>query len=239
MIGRLSVLALVPARKGSKGISGKNHREVGGRSLLERSIACGIDAETVDRVVLSSNDSQAVAVALAMGCDVPFVRPEALASDTASSVDVLRHAVGEIDTPYDLVVVLQPTSPLRMPEDVDAAVRLCVADNAPACVSVVACSKPPQWTYGVNARRQLLPVLPDQDPGSRRQDLSPAYALNGAVFVIRTDWLMAGGGFFAPETIAYEMPKGRSVDVDDEIDLVIAEALVGVGGAEKKAQRVA
>ena len=239
MIGRLSVLALVPARTGSKGVRGKNHREVGGRSLLARSIACGLAAETIDRVVLSSNDPEAVSTALAMGCDVPFVRPEALASDTASSVDVLRHAVGEIDGHYDLVVLLQPTSPLRVAADVDAAVRLCVANKAPVCVSVVACSKPPQWTYGMNARRQLLPVLPDQDPGSRRQDLPPTYALNGAVFVVRTDWLMAGGGFIAPETIAYEMPKERSVDIDDEIDLVIAEAMAGIGAAEKKAQRVA
>lgn len=238
MIGRLSVLALVPARRGSKGISGKNHRTVGGRSLLERAISCGLDADTVDRVLLSSNDPEAVSVALAMGCDVPFVRPDGLATDTATSLDVMRHAVDVIDTRYDLVAVLQPTSPLRIAADVDGAVTLCVAKKAPACVSVTACSKPPQWTYQVNARQQLLPILADQDPGSRRQDLPPAFALNGAVYVVRTDWLMAGGDVLTPSTVAYEMPKERSVDVDDETDLAIAETLAGSGAADI-ARRVA
>lgn len=232
MIGRQSVLALVPARRGSKGISGKNHRTVGGRSLLERAISCGLDADTVDRVVLSSNDPEAVSVALAMGCDVPFVRPDGLATDTAASIDVMRHAVEAIDTRYDLVVVLQPTSPLRIAADVDAAVTLCATKKAPACVSVTACSKPPQWTFQMNGRQQLLPIVADQAVGSRRQDLPPAFALNGAVYVIRTDWLLTGGEVMTPSTVAYEMPKERSVDVDDATDLAIAETLASAGAAD-------
>ncbi len=239
MIGRLSVVALVPARQGSKGIAGKNHRKVGGRSLLERAISCGLEADTVDRVVLSSDDPEAVAVALAMGCDVPFVRPAGLATDSAPSIDVMRHAVGAIDTRYDLVAVLQPTSPLRVAADVDGAVTLCVNTKAPACVSVTACSKPPQWTYQLNGRQQLLPILANQNPGTRRQDLPPAFTLNGAVYVVRTDWLMAGGELLAPSTVGYEMPKERSVDVDDETDLAIADVLAGAGAAESRARRVA
>ena len=239
MIGRLSVLALVTARRGSKGIAGKNHCKVGGRSLLERAISCAMDADTVDRVVLSSDDPEAVSVALAMGCDVPFVRPAQLASDSAPTVDVVRHAINEIDTRYDLVVVLQPTSPLRIAADVDGAVKLCMHKNAPACVSVTACGKPPQWSYEIDQQQQLQPILPVQGAGTRRQDLPPAYALNGAVFVVRADWLLSGGEMLPAKTVAYEMPKARSIDVDDDTDLVIAEALARSGAAAMGARRVA
>lgn len=225
MIDGLSVLALVPARGGSKGLPGKNLREVRGRSLLERTVAVGHEATAVDRVILSSDDPEIIQAAVSMGCEVPFIRPAELATDAARSIDVVRHALTMLPERYDLVVLLQPTSPLRRADDVDAAVELCVCRDAPACVSVTSADKTPFWMYRLDDRQGLAPILSNYGNVSRRQDLPPAYAINGAVYVARRDWIMTHDSFTGPSTVGYVMPKERSIDIDDEMDLVLVEVL--------------
>jgi len=227
MINGLSVLAVVTARGGSAGLPRKNLREVGGKSLLVRAIETGQRAATVDRVVLSSDDAEIIQVAILAGCDVPFVRPAALAGDQARSIDVVRHALKVLPEGYDLVVLLQPTSPLRSAGDVEAALELCVRRGAPACVSVCAADKPPFWMHGLDERLRLQPILPEHQGTARRQDLPPAFAVNGAVYVARTDWIRTQESFVTPETIGFVMPRARSIDIDDELDLIVAEALAG------------
>lgn len=225
MIEGLSVLALITARGGSQGVPGKNLRQVGGRSLLARAIEAGQGAAAVDRVALSSDDPSIIQAALLAGCDVPFLRPASLATAEARSIDVVRHALETIPETYDLLVLLQPTSPLRTAEDVDGAIRLCVERGAPACVSLVAADKPPYWMHALSDDGTLRPILPGQVHVPRRQELPPAYAVNGAVYVARTEWILAHDSFAAPETVGYVMPRERSLDIDDELDLVLAEAL--------------
>jgi N-acylneuraminate cytidylyltransferase len=225
MIDGLSVLAVVTARGGSAGLPRKNLREVGGRTLLARAIEAGQRAATVDRVVLSSDDAEIIQAGILAGCDVPFVRPAGLAGDRARSIDVVRHALEALPEGYDLVVLLQPTSPLRTAEDVEAAVELCVRRGAPACISVCAADKPPFWMHGLDKRLRLRPILPEYQGTSRRQDLPTAFAVNGAVYVARTDWIRTQESFVTPETIGFVMPRERSVDIDDELGLIIAEAL--------------
>jgi N-acylneuraminate cytidylyltransferase len=159
------------------------------------------------------------------GCEVPFVRPAELATGEARSIDVVRHALEVLPETYDLLVLLQPTSPLRLAADIDAAVRLCVESGAPACVSLTPADKPPQWMHALSEHQTLQPVLPDYDQASRRQGLPPAYAINGAVYVARTDWIRGQENFVGPETVGYIMPRERSIDIDEELDLVLAEAL--------------
>jgi N-acylneuraminate cytidylyltransferase len=225
MIDGRSVLALVTARGGSAGLPRKNLREVGGKTLLVRAVEAGQGAATVDRVVLSSDDPEIIQAAILAGCDVPFLRPAGLASDQARSIDVVRHALKTLPEGYDLVVLLQPTSPLRNARDVEAALELCVRYGAPACVSVCAADKPPFWMHGLDERLRLQPILPEYQRASRRQDLPRAFAVNGAVYVACTDWIRAQDSFIGPGTIGYVMPRERSIDIDDELDLVIAEAL--------------
>lgn len=225
MIDGLSVLGVITARGGSKGLPRKNLREVAGRTLLERTIAAGRAARTIDRLILSSDDPETIQAATLLGCEVPFIRPEGLARDDTRSIDVVHHALAAIPEAYDLIVLLQPTSPLRTGENVDAAVALCARQAAPACVAVCRADKPPQWTYRLDARLGLHPVLPDAPGAARRQDLPLYYVVNGAVYVARCDWIRDRDGFVGPGTVAYVMPKERSLDVDAEIDLVIAEAV--------------
>ncbi len=227
MIDGQTVLALITARGGSKALKDKNLREVGGRTLIARAVEAARQAETVDRVVLSSDDDRLIAEAERAGCDVPFVRPRELATDEALSVDVVRHAIAALPERYDFVVLLQPTSPLRTGADIDAAVKLCVERGASSCVSLAPVSKSPLWMYVVDIFGCVQPVTDQAEYSSRRQDVPPAYVTNGAVYVGRTDhWLATGENFIGPETVGYLMPKEHSVDIDDELDLAIAEAVL-------------
>ena len=221
----LKTLGLITARGGSKGVPKKNLRSVNGRTLIERTITAAREATCLDRVVLSSEDAEIIAAAITLGCEVPFIRPEHLSTDAAKSIDVVCHALATLDEAFDLIVVLQPTSPLRAPEDIDGAVLLCVESAASAFVSVVEAEKPPQWSITLDAKKVITPLMPDQYLVPRRQELASAYNLNGAVFVARCDWIVGKPDFLSTETVAYVMPKERSIDIDSEVDLAVAEAL--------------
>ena len=136
MIDGRSVAAVIIARGGSKGLPGKNLREIAGKPLVAWSVDAARESECLDRVVLSSDDDAIIAAARRAGCEAPFRRPEHLASDTADPIDVLDHALGCMGQAFDVVVLLQATSPLRRGADIDEGLRRMTEANAPACVSV-------------------------------------------------------------------------------------------------------
>ena len=141
------------------------------------------------------------------------MRPAALAGDDATSIDVVLHALDSLPA-YDLVVLLQPTSPARAAADIDATCAALLQHDAPACVSVVLVEQSPYWMYRLGSRQQLQPLLEAPACATRRQDLPAAYLLNGAVYVARTDWLRRHRSFVGPETVAHVMPRERSIDID-------------------------
>ena len=218
MIGGRKVLGLIPARGGSKGLPGKNIVSVKGRPLLAWSVEAARGARYVDRVVLSSEDDAVIAAALACGCEVPFRRPDQLASDTAATIDVVMHAL-DLLAGHDVVVLLQPTSPLRTAADIDAACEWFAASGAPSCVSVCPVEQNPYWMYRLGDNHTLLPVIEAHEVISRRQDLPDVYALNGAIYVADTAWLRQTHAFVTRETVAYVMPLERSLDIDTAADL--------------------
>ena len=230
MIDGRSALGVIAARGGSKGLPGKNLRPLAGKPLIVHTIAAALAARHLDRVVLSSDDPAIMEVAREAGCEVPFRRPDHLATDEAGSREVLAH-VCETLPRHDFIVLLQPTSPLRVPQDIDAALSLCVRRGAHSCASVTAAGRPPEWTFSMEGDGTLAPRLSWQAMGARRQDLAPAFALNGAVFVVAWEQVAAGKGLVTPGTIGYEMPPERSVDIDTELDLRIAECLLNHKGA--------
>ncbi len=225
MIGARSVLAVVPARGGSRGVPRKNLRLLAGRPLILHTLDAAHASRHVDRTVVSTEDDEILRVVRAHGGDAPFTRPADLARDETPTMAVVRHAIESLSARYDYTVVLQPTSPLRTAEDIDACLLRCERDDAPACVSVCPAVPHPAWVFSLGAGGRLVPVLGGDRP-VRRQDLPPAFALNGAVYAARTGWLLATGSFLAPETVAHVMPRERSVDVDDETDLLVCEALL-------------
>jgi N-acylneuraminate cytidylyltransferase len=219
-----SVLGLIPARGGSKGLPRKNVRPLAGKPLIAWTIEAARDSAYLDRVVLSSDDKEIIRVAQQWDCDVPFVRPAELASDEASGMAPVLHALEALPD-YALVVLLQPTSPLRIAADIDACIEACVERDAPACVSVSPASENPYWMFTLGPKRVLTPLFAGTLP-ERRQDLPAAYCLNGAVYVARTPWLRSSRDFISPATVAHVMPAERSADIDDAHDFEYVEFLM-------------
>jgi CMP-N,N'-diacetyllegionaminic acid synthase len=229
MIDGKSVLALIPARGGSKGVPGKNVRPAGGKPLVAWTVEAAKASRYVDRVILSSDDAAIAEAAAKFGCEVPFVRPAELATDKADSMSVVRHALGALPERYDLLLLLQPTSPLRTAADIDAALEQCLQGETQTCVSVCEPDKSPYWMMTMPADRTVQPLFPPEQVPARRQDAPPIFALNGAIYIAPTPHLAAGGGFVIKGTIGYVMPKERSLDIDTELDLRLADFLLTEG----------
>lgn len=219
------VLAVIPARGGSKGVPRKNVREAGGRPLIGWTIEAARGAQSLDRVILSSDDAEIIEVAGRLGLEAPYVRPAELAGDKTPTIDVLLDALARLPG-HDWVVLLQPTSPLRTAADIEGAIARCVETGAPACVSVTPAQESPYWMYTVAEAGRMQPLLP-QAAATRRQDLPPVYSLNGAVYVARAGFLQERRSFLQPETVAYVMPVERSLDIDTEADLLQLQTILG------------
>jgi N-acylneuraminate cytidylyltransferase len=215
-------LGLIPARGGSKGIPRKNIKQIGGKPLIAYTIEAAHASRYLDRVVLSSEDDEIIAVARSFKCDVPFVRPKQLADDVTSNFSIVLHTLEELPD-YDYLVLLQPTSPLRTAADIDDCIEHCINQGANSCVSVTESSKSPYWMYYLDSTNKMRPVLPDA-PAGERQALPTAFVLNGAIYVAGAEWLKGKTSFLSPETVAFVMPRERSVDIDSELDLSFMEA---------------
>lgn len=229
MIDGLSVLAVIPARGGSKGVPGKNVLPIGGRPLIEWTVTAARGSRFIDRVILSSDDDEIIAVAVGAGCDAPFRRTPALSGDDATSIDVVIDALNR--TPgYDVVVLLQPTSPLRTADDIDAALERLTSSGAPSCVSVCEAGDHPWLVFSPRGER-LAPYCDIPDGTSlRRQDLPPAVVLNGAIYAARVDRVRADKRLFHPGlSVAHLMPVEKSHDIDTWADVRLVDELLSSG----------
>lgn len=222
MISGEKVLAVIPARGGSKGIPRKNIRLLNGKPLIAWSIEAAQRSKHIDYVIVSSDDSEIIDVARSWGCDVPFVRPAELARDDTPGIAPILHALQSVQA-FECVVLLQPTSPLRTSEDIDGCLELMYRMKAPACVSLTEAQHSPYWMYTLDGSNHMAPVLNSSAPILRRQDSPRVYLLNGGVYTARSQWLMERQTFLADETVGYMMPPERSLDIDTEIDFVVAE----------------
>ena len=219
------VLAVITARGGSKGLPRKNLLPLAGRPLIAWTVAAARQAACVDRVIVSTDTAEIAEAARKAGAEVPFMRPPELATDSAGSIEVLRHAV-KMCPGYTYLLLLQPTSPLRTAADIDAAFALMRASDARSCVSVCEVEESPWLMFCKNTAAQLERLLPEPVAGSRRQDLPTVYRLNGAIYLARTEWFLAEGCLLGRDTVGYVMPAKRSVDIDTSADFELAEQLM-------------
>lgn len=227
MIANKKVLAIIPARGGSKGVPRKNIRDVAGKPLIAWTIEEAQKSRYIDRIVVSTEDREIADVVRLLGGEVPFMRPSELAQDDTPGITPVIHMLTTLQPAYDLVVLLQPTSPLRTFEDIDGAIDLLVNQKARACVSVAEPDKSPYWMYSVDGAGYLVPLL--KSDYACRQDIPPVYALNGAVYVAEVDWLLQKQIFVSDETVAYIMSKKCSIDIDTETDLAISAFILSGG----------
>ena len=213
MIFGKKVLGVITARGGSKGVPKKNIRDVSGKPLIAWSIDAAVASQYLDRCILSSDDIEIIQIAKEYGCEVPFIRPGKLATDESTSVDVILHVLNEVKENYDIIVLLQPTSPLRSPKDIDACIRKC-ANNSSSCVSVTESEKTPYWMYNIDEKGCLHSLFPNEQLPQRRQEAPKVYSLNGAVYAFDVAWFLKNKVFVDKTTSAYIMPKQRSIDID-------------------------
>ncbi|WP_207637505.1 acylneuraminate cytidylyltransferase family protein [Desulfotruncus alcoholivorax] len=157
---------------------------------------------------------------------MPFVRPAGLAQDDTPGIEPVLHALQILPKRYDHVVLLQPTSPLRLVEDIDGCIDMCIERGSPACVSVTEPADNPYWMYRLSPEGFLRPLFVQDEIPDRRQELPPVYALNGAVYVARCGWLLEKRTFLSDETTAFIMPPEHSLDVYTEIDLQLCECML-------------
>jgi len=224
LINGKKVLAIIPARGGSKGIPRKNIVELAGKPLIAWSIIEAAKSAYIDRLVVSSEDEEIIRVAREWGAEAPFVRPAELSGDDTPGIDPVLHAIESLPG-YDYVVLLQPTSPLRSVEDIDSAIALCLETGNDFCVSVCRAQESPWWMVTLDGKGKIAPLMADDGRYPRRQDLPEVYAYNGAVYVGKCDSLLRDRSFFADPT-GYVMPLERSVDIDSASDLDLAAALL-------------
>jgi N-acylneuraminate cytidylyltransferase len=224
MIDGKTVLAIIPARGGSKGVPRKNIREILGKPLIAWTIEAAKKSKYIDRLILSSDDSTIIEIAEQWGCDVPFIRPKELAEDDTPGILPVLHALEQLPG-YDYCVLLQPTSPLRITEDIDGCIELCVNRAATACISVSEATQNPYWMHTITEDGKLHKFIKGIEI-DKRQDIPQLYAENGAVMMADIKWLIQKKTFFSDETLAYVMPRLRSLDVDTEEDFVLSELLL-------------
>ena len=229
MINSKNVLAIIPARGGSKGLPGKNIKELCGKPLIAWSIKQAKSCSDIDRVVVSTDDNQIALAAEKYGAKAPFVRPVELANDTASTIDVIFHAINWFkeheDFQAEYILLLQPTSPLRSGKDIDGAIQTLKDKDARAVVSVCETDHHPLWSNILPENGNMKDFLRPEILNKLRQDLPVFYRLNGAIYLAESDYLLAHNGFFGPNTFAYKMPKSRSVDIDSDLDFKLSQLL--------------
>jgi len=226
---KMRILGIVPARGGSKRLQRKNLCLVGGKSLVARAIETALAATELDRVVVSSEDAEILSVAEAYGPGIALRRPDSMSTDTSLAIEYVQHALAtlELTEPrYDAVAIIQPSSPLTRPQDIDATVRLLRTSGAESSVSV---SKIDQTIHPFKLKvlegDHLLPYLEDENGRMAQHQLPSLYARNGSVYVTRRD-VIESGQLLGHDCRAHVMPREYSVDINDEIDLQFAEFLL-------------
>ena len=224
-------VAVVPARGGSKSVPHKNIAPLGGRPLLAWSIEVAREVAAIDRVIVSTDDDAIARVALAHGAEVDR-RPAALAGDDALVIDALRELLGRLEAARALprvVVLLEPTCPLRSAADVEACLALLEDDAIDSVATFTSAALNPYRAWRID-ERQPMTFLPDVNPWLPRQRLPAAYQLNGAVYAFRADRLRPEHpSILFGNAAAVVMPFERSVDIDGRLDLLVAEAMLAGG----------
>ena len=230
MINNRKVLAIIPARKGSKRLPNKNILPLDGKPLISWTIEASIRSNYIDDTIVSTDSDEIIAVAQSYGVMTPFIRPEHLSTDTATTSDVILHALEYVinnNSVYDIVIILQPTSPLRDSVDIDKALEMLVDLKGDGVISVCSCEHNPLWSNILPDDGNLNDFIKSEIKGKRGQDLPHYYRFNGAIYTyLISKFIDNKGVFYSKKTYAYIMEQCNSVDIDTQLDFVIANALL-------------
>lgn len=227
----IDMLAVIPARGGSKGVPGKNIKLLAGKPLIVYTIEAALASNIFEKVIVSTDSEEIADIAKKNGAEVPFVRPNSLSGDMVSSDDVIIHALDfykQRGDMYNSVCKLQPTSPLRNSEHLKEAFNLFCEKKVDFLVSVCKCEHSPMWAGVLDAYLSLDNFIDENVKRLCRQELPDFYRLNGAIYMGKTNVFYANRNFLGRNGIAYIMNQDVSVDIDSELDFKMAEYIMGI-----------
>lgn len=226
-----SFLAIIPARAGSKRLPNKNILNLNNKPLIAYSIEAGINSKYIDEVMVSSDSEEIIDISKNYGAEVPFIRPEILATDTATSLDVVKHTIlfyrNRLKLSFDYLVLLQPTSPLREASDIDSAIEFLMDKKADCVVSVCEAEHSPLWMNTLSDNLSMDDFIPKELENKRSQDLKKFYRINGAIYIVKVDKFLSKNSLFLKKnSYAFIMDREKSIDIDEEIDFKLAKVLL-------------
>ncbi|MEJ2905684.1 acylneuraminate cytidylyltransferase family protein [Pedobacter panaciterrae] len=222
------MLAIIPARGGSKGLPDKNIKMLNGKPLIAYTIEAAISAKYVSKVIVSTDSEKIAAVAISYGAECPFMRPDHLADDNSRSIDVYRYTIKELENKEDILInefiVLQPTSPFRTGQDIDDAIKLFKDRNADSIVSYCKEHHPIKWHKYIDESGRFENIF--ENVATNRQLERTSYFPNGAIYIFKTH-LIENDNYYTENSFAYLMDAIKSVDIDTIDDFNFAEFLMG------------
>lgn len=222
-------IAIIPARSGSKGLKDKNIKLLNGKPMLAYTIEAARNTDIFDEIFVSTDSELYAEISIKYGAIVPFLRDEVLSSDTASSWDVVKSvlkALEKMGNHYDTVALLQPTSPLRTSQDILNAYSMMEEKHANAIVSVCEVDHSPLWCNAIPDNGSLENFISRDIVSTPRQKLDSYYRINGALYVVKTEYLFQTKSIYDEKCFALKMEKQHSIDIDDFLDFEIAEILL-------------
>lgn len=226
-----SFLAIIPARGGSKGLPGKNIRELCGKPLIAWSIEAGLGSQCIDEVMVTTDSEEIAEVARKFGASVPFLRPPELASDTATSFDAVFHAIDfykhELHRSFDYIVLLEPTSPLRLKNDIDAMIEKIssLEDQYDAIVSLGEVHEHPSIMKKIVGNK-IEPYCKDLAMTTRRQDNEAAYFPYGVAYIVKLKTLLEEKSFYPQRTAHHLIERYQCYEIDDIYDFLAIENIM-------------
>ncbi len=225
----MKCIAIIPARSGSKGLKDKNIKELNGKPLLGYSVKAALDSKMFDTVMVSTDSEHYAEVARQCGAEVPFLRSEFTSSDSASSWDAVKEVIAnykKMGKEFDVLVLLQPTSPMRTGKDIVEAFEVFKEKNANAVISVCEVDHSPLWCNTLEEGNSMINFAKTSRPHGNRQMLETYYRLNGAIYMLKTTALNTIERLYADECYAYIMSRKDSVDIDNIDDFKYAEYIM-------------
>ena len=232
MINGKSILCVIPAREGSKGLPGKNTKELCGKPLVSWPIEAAKKSTLIDKIVVSTDSKIISKIAQCYGASVPFIRPDKLAQDTSTTFAVIEHAISffkKQKQKFDYIICLEPTSPLTTDRDIDEALNM-LEENRNIADSIVGVSKVenahPVFDARINKQGLISPYQGNKFKFYRRQDIEELYYFDGSLYISDTNVFLEEKSFYHNKTLAYKVPKWKAIEIDDIADFIYAEAIL-------------
>lgn len=222
------ILCVILARKNSKGIKNKNIQKINGKPLIYFPIKASLKSKLIDKTIFSSDSKIYQKLALKFGAESPYIRSSKLSRDTTPSFDVIEDILLRLKKSqifYDIIVLLEPTSPFTESKDIDNALKIMIDGKFISLVSILECSK-----YSINFqfkkfKNNKIKALSTKNIHKRRQDVTKTHILDGSVYISFVSDFLKNRGFLSDKTYGYELPKWKSIEIDDEYDLMLSRMI--------------